>query len=123
MRDEKQPDANLLSEAAAGRMRSANFGNVDFSRVQSISRFYANHAGANITLFDIRLVLNNVEIDADKSKVMADETLTVYMSPELAHVVHTLLGQALATYTNLYGNLRLKPPAQETPTPEPPKPE
>jgi hypothetical protein len=122
--NEEQPDSKQPDEPVQRRRRTANFGDVDYSHTQG-GRLYANHAGANITLFDVQLILSNVEIDTVNNKMTANETLTVYMSAELAHIVHALLGQALANYTGTYGNLRLPSSAKqaEMPTSDQPKSE
>ncbi len=79
-------------------------GDVDYSTAQGM-RFYANHAAASATLFDIRLVFSDIEIAGDHLKAI--QTLTILMSPELAQMVHALLGRTLQNYKTANGPLRI----------------
>jgi|ERR1700733_10233138 len=81
---------------------------VDYTKARHV-RFYAEHAGAQITLFDIRLLLSQVDLTETNQKVAARDTLTVLMSPELARMVYDVLGSALETYSTSYGPLRMPP--------------
>jgi hypothetical protein len=82
----------------------ANFGKVDYGTAQGI-RFYANHAGVSATLFDIRLLLSDVDVSGDGVKAV--QTLAVLMSPELAHLLYMALGKTLKQYGENYGKTRL----------------
>jgi hypothetical protein len=100
------PDEPALSQpiVESGKT-SANMANqVD---PMSISRFYANHAAINISLFEIRLIMGFVSgINAENGHLVALEQFLVSMSPELAKAVHSLLGKALENYTHDYGPIR-----------------
>jgi hypothetical protein len=76
---------------------------VDYSRAQMV-RFYTNHVGAQVSFFDIRLLLSTVRIE-DK-RLVSDETVTVLMTPELAIVLRQILDKALQSYTTSYGAIR-----------------
>jgi hypothetical protein len=92
-------------EATESQKRTASMaGVVDYT---NIARFYANHAQINITLFEIRLVMNFLSgINPENNHLVALETMFVSMSPELARAVHALLGRALENYARDYGSLR-----------------
>ncbi len=78
---------------------------VDYS---NIARFYTNHVQANISLFEIRLILNFVHgINSETGHLMAGDTMFVSMAPEMAQALHNILGKALEGYTRDYGSLRL----------------
>jgi hypothetical protein len=85
---------------------SVPFGVADYSTTQR-GRFYANHASGAVTLFDIRLIFSAVHVDDNSPKVVADDTIDVLMSPELAALVHQVLGKALNNYRETFGKLRL----------------
>lgn len=73
----------------------------------NLSKFYANHAQVNISLFEIRLVMNFVTgVSSADGHLVALEQMLVAMSPELAKAVHGMLGKALESYVNDYGNIR-----------------
>jgi hypothetical protein len=101
---EEKPSERARHTVGQGEKR-VNFSDVDYSKSQGAGRFYANHAGTAVTVFDIRLVLSDVDVVGDG--VAAVQTLTVLMSPELAQLVHELLGQALQNYTKAFGKPRL----------------
>jgi hypothetical protein len=92
------------SFAVGSEESKVQYGKADFTKSQ-IHRFYANHVAANVTLFDIRLLLSDVDIAGNE--VSAVQTVMVLMSPELATLAHSLLGKALDTYTKAYGRLRV----------------
>src|SRR5690242_2341412 len=104
MSDEaKAPEQQGTVETTASPIKMADFGQIDYSKSQ-MGRFYANHAAASVTYFDIRLAFSAVQID--QGRVMADDTLTVLLSPELANIVHAVLGRAIENYVKTYGPLR-----------------
>lgn len=73
----------------------------------NLSKFYANHANVNISLFEIRLVLNFVTgVNPENGHLYALEQMLVAMSPELTKAVHGMLGKALESYTHDYGSIR-----------------
>lgn len=115
MPSENQPDAKQEAGQLSEHQLNVPFGTADYSRTQR-GRFYANHASGAVTLFDIRLILSAVHVDEDK--VVADDTLDVFMSPELAALVHQVLGKALKNYADTFGKLRLAPPQAEPPQSE-----
>lgn len=82
-------------------------GPIEFAPGANVGRFYANHASSNITLFEVRLLLNFITGNNPEGKLMVQESLWVSMSPELAYAVHSLLTQALESYRQNYGELRL----------------
>jgi hypothetical protein len=84
--------------------RKVQFGNVDYSKTQHL-RFYANHVATNATLFEIRLILSDVDVVG--TSVAAVQTVTVLMSPEIAKLTHMVLGRSLENYEKLYGETRL----------------
>jgi hypothetical protein len=110
-------DAPEVPEFAT-KLTKTNYGKVDFSKSQGI-RFYANHVATAITLFEIRLVLSDVDLAGDG--VAAVQTVTVLMSPELAKLTHGLLGQAIENYTASHGKLRLPERADLKNKTEPPR--
>ena len=95
--------------------RRVQYGKVDLSKAQGL-RFYANHVGGNFTLFDIRLVFNDVDVIGDT--VTASSTITILMSLELATLTRTVLDQAIKQYTDSFGASRL--PISTTGSLEPP---
>jgi hypothetical protein len=59
----------------------------------NIANFYANHAQGSMTVFEIRLVLSYISgVNPETKRLMALQTMLVSMSPELAELVHKLLG-------------------------------
>jgi len=84
----------------------ANFGKVDYRGTQAL-RFYANHCGVSATLFDVKLTLNDVDVDIDGGGVRASRSLAVLMSPELAQLLYMALGKTLDQYATNYGKTRL----------------
>lgn len=113
-------ELNAQTDDLRIRSKTTTFSQVDFSKTQH-SRMYVNHVGINSTLFDVRIVLSDVEPGA--GAVAALHTLTVLMSPELAKITHLALGTALENYSKMHGEFRL--PAgisiseSESPLPEP----
>ena len=101
MINENKPDSQPES---GPHVKTVNFGKVDYSKTQH-GRFYANHVGVNMTLFDIRLILSDVDVAGDG--VSAAQTMTVLMTPELAVLVHSILGKTLQNFTASFGKHRL----------------
>lgn len=79
---------------------TVNLSNIDYSRTQQ-ARFYANHVAAQVNLFDVRLLLSSVHIEG--GKLIADETITLMMSPELAVVLQSMLTKSIQNYTDAFG--------------------
>lgn len=94
-----QPDNEFLAEE-----HLVNFGKIEASKAQGF-RFYANHVAGSVNLFDIRLVLSDVDVAGDGLRPV--QTLTVLMSPELAVLAHATLGRSIENYTKTYGKHRL----------------
>jgi hypothetical protein len=92
-----------------------NSTNIDYSHAQR-ARFYANHVVAQVTLFDVRLVLSSVHIEG--SKLIADEAVDLLLSPELAVVLQNVLAQSIQTYSGAYGGIRSAPGRTGEPTAE-----
>ncbi len=85
---------------------------VDFSATPVVS-FYTNFAQGQATLYDIRLMFSNVHGAPEHGKVLAEQSLHVLMSPELAASVHSLLGRIINDYKAQYGELRAPKKKQE----------
>jgi hypothetical protein len=96
-------EPSSLPEAEASK--PILFANVDYSKTQG-DRFYANHIAAGATMFDVRLLFSDVDIDAAGKVLLARQTLTVMMSPELAGILQAALNQAMEAYTSTYGQTR-----------------
>jgi hypothetical protein len=80
---------------------------VDYAAGATFSRFYANHTQASVTLFEIRLILNFVTGLNASGRLEAVEALILSLSPELASMLHGLLGKILENYVANFGPLRL----------------
>jgi len=79
-------------------------GAIDYAQM---SRFYANNAQVNVSLFEIRMQLSFViGINPQNGNLQAPETMLISMSPELAETLYRLLGGALGAYRRDYGDLR-----------------
>ena len=73
----------------------------------NVARFYANHVQLNMSLFEVRLVMNFIHgVNSENNHLMAMETMFISMSPELARATYNILGRALEAYQRQYGNLR-----------------
>jgi hypothetical protein len=73
----------------------------------NLGRFYANHVQVNVSLFEIRLIMNFVMgINPASQHLQALDTMYISMSPELAAATYALLGQAIENYKKDYGSLR-----------------
>jgi|ERR1017187_1039701 hypothetical protein len=83
------------------------FSNIDYSKTQG-ARFYANHISANATMFDVRLLFSDVDIDAEGGGLIARNTVTIMMSPELAGILQIALNQALGGYVSTWGPTRIE---------------
>jgi hypothetical protein len=83
------------------------FSNIDYSKTEG-ARFYANHIGASATMFDVRLLFSDVDIDAEAGGLIARHTVTVMMSPELAGILQIALNQALGGYVSTWGPTRVE---------------
>lgn len=105
MQNQNEPDSSE-SEFVKETHTAATTSNIDYSKTKH-GRFYANHVGVNVTMFDIRLLLSDVDVDSPNNKLVASETLTLFLSPELAYMIHTALGAAILSYTQRFGKLRL----------------
>ena len=81
------------------------FSNIDYSKTQG-ERFYANHIAASATMFDVRLLFSDVAVAGDG--LVARQTFTVMMSPELAGILQMALNQAMEVYTSTYGQTRVE---------------
>jgi hypothetical protein len=118
MQNKTEPDS---SPEIVGKSHAANMSNIDYTKTKH-GRFYANHVAAGLTMFDIRLVLSDVDVDGENNRLVANETLTLFLSPELAFMVHASLGAAISNYTSKFGKLRIPDNflvPQEVPTPAP----
>jgi hypothetical protein len=93
---------------SVGPEQQASYSNVDYSKAH-LGKFYANHVAAQFTLFDIRLLLSIVDLNAAANQLVGQETLTVFMSPEIAALLHEILGKAIQQYKAKYGDLRMDP--------------
>lgn len=96
----------MANEVTESQKSSASMANqVDY---QNISRFYANHAQLNVSLFEIRLIFNFLAgVNSETGHLMALDTMFVSMSPELAQSAYNLLGKALENYRRDYGQIRI----------------
>lgn len=83
--------------------QTTTFGNIDYSRSQQ-ARFYANHIASQVTLFDVRFLLSNVHLE--HGTLIADETISVLMSPELALLLAQTAAQAVKNYNDSFGPIR-----------------
>ena len=94
--------------------KTVNFSNIDLSHSQH-ARFYANHVAVQVTFFDFRLLLSTVHVE--NGTLIADETLNVLLSPEMAKVLKDVLENSLQQFTALYGPLRAvaQPPSPSEP--------
>jgi hypothetical protein len=101
--DKNKPDPASAPELES-KQTMAQFGKVDYGTSQGL-RFYANHVAANATLFDVRLILSDVDVQGDGVKAI--QTLAVLMSYELAQLLHMTLGRTLENYAEAYGKSRL----------------
>jgi hypothetical protein len=102
MQNQNEPDID--APEVVSRTRAANMSNIDYSKTAH-TRFYAKHVGANLTMFEIRLILSNV--DVENSGLVANSTVTLFMSPELASMANAALTSALFAYKSKYGKLRI----------------
>ena len=98
--------AESVGPEVTSESHEADMSNIDYSKAKH-GRFYANHVGASTTMFDIRLILSDVDVDRTNNKLIANETVTLFLSPELAFMVHAALGAALFNYTRKFGKLRI----------------
>jgi hypothetical protein len=104
MSNPNEPNPSSEDLVSETEHRKVQFGDVDYSKTQHL-RFYANHVATNATLFELRLVLSDVDVVG--TSVAAVQTLTVLMSPEIAKLTHMVLGRSLENYKKLYGETRL----------------
>ncbi|SPF50688.1 hypothetical protein SBA4_4480008 [Candidatus Sulfopaludibacter sp. SbA4] len=112
------PDDNDLNNSMLEthtQQKRVHYGNVDYSKAQSV-RFYANHVAGNMTLFDIRLILSDVDVVGDH--VSAVQTLTLLLSPEVAEMTRIVLEEALTKYGQSFGKVRLPEELKHTPIQE-----
>jgi hypothetical protein len=107
MESQKRPDSQDVPVTEEPQ-KQAHWSNIDYSAT-SRTMFYADHVQANITLFDVRLLLSNVRVDSERGMLVAEQTLSLFMSPELADLTHTILGRALESYAKQFGRLRPTP--------------
>jgi hypothetical protein len=107
-------DKTFEQESSAG---TVNLTNVDFSGAKQLS-FYANHVAAQVTFFDVRLLLSIVR--AGQGKLIAEETINLMMTPEFAIALKDTISAAIENFTQVYGPPRL-PRIQPTPNEESPK--
>jgi hypothetical protein len=100
------PSENEHSTKTQADLKSGKvqFSRIDYTKSQH-GRFYANHVATNATLFEVRLVLSDVDVTGDG--LSAVSTMTVMMSPELAQVALLSLTNTLETYTKSFGGTRL----------------
>jgi hypothetical protein len=100
------PNENEHSTRAQADLKpgKVQFSRIDYTKSQQ-GRFYANHVASNATLFEVRLVLSDVDVAGDG--LSAVSTMTVLMSPELAQVALLSLTNTLETYTKSFGGTRL----------------
>lgn len=96
-------DAVEITEEAPQILRNNK---VDFSKVEGNFRFYGNHASVSMTPFDLRLMVNDVDVVG--GVVTAKQSLTLLMTPELATLIHIILGKSLENHAKNYGPPRLK---------------
>jgi hypothetical protein len=111
------PNEHDSSEPVSMEERKVQFGRVDYSKTNQM-RFYANHVAANVTMFELRLILSDVDVVDDG--LAAVQTVTVLMSPELAKLTHFVLGKSLDNYIKRFGGTRLPDSALQTLKTEPP---
>ena len=114
---ENQPEIGISQ-----RSSTTNMAEVDASHTVQIGKFYANHGQGVATLFEVRLDFGSVRANPEGTGVISDERLTVMMAPELAAMLHSLLGRTIKSYVETYGPLRLSQP-QSSATPQEPRPE
>jgi hypothetical protein len=86
---------------------AVQFGKIDYSKVQGGGRFYANHVATGATLFDVRIVFSDVDADIPRGGVIANQMVTILMSPELASILELQLRSSLEGYIKSYGKTRL----------------
>ena len=103
MPEEQASTAPPQSEVSGKEPQSypIDFGQADYRR------FYANHVQSSMSLFELRLILSNIQgFDQERGKLVADEALHVIMSPELAWGLLGVLRNALHDYVKAYGPIR-----------------
>jgi hypothetical protein len=97
--------------------QQANMSNIDYSKTTE-TRFYANHVASNVTAFDIRMIMSDVDIDGTNNKLIANSTVAIIMSPQLAVFLYSTLGQAIQGYQAKFGSIPI-PGLAETMQPQP----
>ncbi len=100
-------DKNDIDEGRIAETRTSH-NMADPVDSMNITKFYANHAAVNISLFEIRLIMSFVNGTNPQapSHLLALESMLLSMSPELAYATHALLGKALENYNKTYGPIR-----------------
>jgi hypothetical protein len=116
MRNQNEPEQTDLAHT----MQEASMSNVDYSKTKE-TRFYANHVLANVTAFDIRMIMSDVDIDGINKKLVANSSVVLVMSPRLAVFLQASLAQAIQGYEARFGEIQLlNPPPDPVPQPENP---
>jgi hypothetical protein len=81
---------------------------VNRTRSDRYATIYTNNVQVGISLYDVRLLLNDV-VSASKSRINVEEQAAIVMSPEQARDVSEALKHALAQYEDRFGPIRPSP--------------
>jgi hypothetical protein len=81
---------------------------VNRTRSDRYATIYTNNVQVGISLYDVRLFLNDV-VSASKGRIDVEEQAVVVMSPEQARDVSEALNRALAQYEERFGPIRPSP--------------
>lgn len=103
MPNENEPDQTEILH----QTQQAWMSNIDYSKTKE-TRFYTNHVIANVTAFDIRMIMSDVDIDGVNQKLVANSTTVLVMSPRLAVFLQASLAQAIQGYQARFGKILLE---------------
>jgi len=81
---------------------------VNRTRSDRYATIYTNNVQVSISLYDVRLLLNDV-VSATQSRIDVEEQAAIVMSPEHARDVSEALRRALAQYEERFGPIRPSP--------------
>ena len=91
-------------------------GHVRITKTDTFREGYANSVQVKMSVWDFQLVFGTLQGDSAEEIHLA-HFQGIYISPQQAKALWSVLGQNLAQYENTFGKLHLEP--QNAPTPQP----
>lgn len=76
---------------------------------------YANSVQVRLSVWDFHLVFGTIE-QTEPTEVRIDNFQGIYLSPQQAKALHSILGHNLAQYEQSFGTINLDGPQQPRPT-------